>query len=179
MTPRHALLPVFAAATLLSCGGGEKEPAAEKPRAKASAPAPRADDVNGVAERVMDEVPGCTPDQTEGVTAAGKKDGLVAIRTGICEDGVLEGVTLYEFRDEKASAKHRESYWLLDNPDAKDGELVASGNVVCQEEFRGGKDSVNCMLVVKQYILLAHGKRGADTSAVMDRRMGALARAAE
>ena len=168
---------VLAACVIAGCGG---EAAEKRERAAAPAKTPeRADGVDTVAERVMEEVPGCTPDETDPVTPDGKKVGVVAIRTGICEDSILDAATVIEFRDAKSAKKQRRAYWLLDDPQAKDGELVANGNVVCHEQFKGGKDLVNCMLVVNEYIVVGYGRRGKDTSAVMDERIGALGRAAE
>ena len=175
MTHRLALL--LSAAVLWSCGGDAEKPAAgAKPK---PASTPRADGIDAVAERVMDEIPGCAPDVTHPVTPEMEKDGVVAVRTGICEDEILEGMIVYEFEDPEAAEGLRQAYWLIDDPKAKDGEVVVNGKVFCSEEFKGDKDSVTCMLVVGKYILIADGKTGRDTAAVMDQRMGAFARAAE
>ena len=181
MTLRLALL--LSAGVLVSCGGDheEREPAAAKAKTTATAsatPEPPPDGVDTVAERVMEEVPGCTPDETVRLRSW-KREGVVAIRTGICEDKVLDAVTVFEFRSEKAARGSQEDYGLIDHPDAKDGAIVGSGNVRCHEESRGGKDWVTCMLRVRRYILIGHGRPGRDTDAVMNRRMGAIARAAE
>ena len=167
----------------MSCGGEaeKREPTAAKAKATAKATStaqPRAEGIDAVAERVMEEVPGCTPDETMRL-GPWKREGAVGIRTGICEDKILDAVTVFEFRSEKAARGSEEDYGLIDHPDAKDGAIVGSGNVRCHEESRGGKDWVTCMLRVREYILIGHGRPGRDTDAVMNRRMGAIARAAE
>ena len=166
------------ACMLAGCGGSSGEstsPAKAKPATTAQ---PRAEGIDAVAERVMEEVPGCTPDETAKV-GSWKRAGAVAIRTGICEDKVLDAVTVFEFRDVKAARANQEDYALIDDQNAKNGSVVGSGNVRCHEETLRGKDLVNCMLRVREYILIAHGNPGRDTDAVMNRRMAALARAAE
>ncbi len=169
------------ACLVAGCGGeddGERVPVAKTKAKAAKTPQPPPDGVDTVAERVMEEVPGCTPDETAKL-GSWRRAGAVAIRTGICEDAVLDAVTVFEFRSEKAAHANQEDYALIDDQGAKNGPVVASGKVRCHEESVGRKDLVNCMLRVRKYILLAHGRPGRDTDAVMNRRMAAIARAAE
>ena len=166
---------------LAGCGGEDANPApAAKAKAKtAPKPKPPADGIDTVAERAMEEVPGCTPDETSRIHPSWKKAGVVAIRTGVCEDKVLDGVTIFEFRDAKAARASQEDYALIDDPSSKDGPVVGSGNVRCHEQTRRRRDAVNCMLRLREYILIAHGRLGVDTDGVMNKRMAALGRAAE
>ena len=169
---------VLVACVLAGCGGSSEERTPSAKAKPATTSQPRAEGIDAVAERVMEEVPGCTPDETAKL-GSWKRAGAVAIRTGICEDKVLDAVTVFEFRDVKAARANQEDYALIDDQNAKNGPVVGSGNVRCHEETLGRKDLVNCMLRVREYIFLAHGKPGRNTDAVMNQRMAAIARAAE